>query len=145
MKYIIDGYNLLYASNIETREELVDNIDEFCRFNGKEAQIVFDGYNYEREDTVRVKVVYSGDEDQEIKDILNENSNPSAIILITSDRELAYVARQNKVKVIKAEDFDFFVPKFALVEKEDDPNLRISDQEVDELMNEFNKRKDLSS
>ena len=143
--YLIDGYNLMYATDIETREDLIDKVNQFCLVNKKYAEIIFDGYSDEREDTSCVKVVYSGDADEKIKDILKANSNPSAIMLITSDRELIYSARQNKIKVIKSEDFNFSVPEFVKVDRDEDPDLQVSDGEVEHLLEEFKNRSNLSS
>jgi predicted RNA-binding protein with PIN domain len=46
--YIFDGYNLMHASGLETREELVDRLSSFVAGRGARGVVVFDGVGEER-------------------------------------------------------------------------------------------------
>ena len=109
--YLIDGYNLLYQTNIETREELLDSLGIFLRNVNKTGLVIFDGYAPEDLSSAILEVEFVGDADLEIIKIMQKNKNPNSLILVSSDKELIYEANQNKIKVIKSEHFVFLTPQ----------------------------------
>ncbi|MBU1131627.1 NYN domain-containing protein [Patescibacteria group bacterium] len=138
MKYLIDGYNLFYQTDCETKEDLIFRIDSFCRQRGKSALVVFDGFCPDKIGTGRVEVRFAGDADREISAIIEANQNPSELILVSSDGELVYIARKNKIKVIKSEHFLFETEAPRQIEQDENPNFRMSDREAERLLEEFN-------
>ncbi len=134
--YLIDGYNLLYETDLETREELIENINIFCRFYNKQALIVFDGFAPEDFSTHRVEVRFVGDADAEIKQIVKQG-NPSQYTLVTLDKDLIYWASQSKVEVIKSNQFNYLIPDLEIVSKEEDPNFALSEEQARKELESF--------
>lgn len=129
--YLIDGYNLLHQTEIDTREELVSRIDRFCASRNKHATIVFDGYSPDDLSTWSVEVRFGGDADELLKKIINETANPSEIVLVSSDNDVRFSARARGMRVIKSEDFMFKTDSTATFDDDAKPNLRLSDEEVE--------------
>lgn len=135
--YLIDGYNLLYETNLETREELIEKINRFCSFYNKKALIIFDGYAPEDFSTNRVEVRFVGDADAEIKQIVTQRENPSQYTLVTLDKDLIYCAHQSKVEVIKSNQFNYLIPHAELMSREEDADLVLSDEQAKKQLEEF--------
>lgn len=136
--YLIDGYNLLYSTDIETREELISALNKFCVYRKKRAKIVFDGYSDESLNTELVQVEFAGDADKAIAEIVETCDNPSYYVLVTSDKELKYIARKNKIEVIRSDQFNFDIPKPVQLEEDEKTSFYLSDSEVEEQLKEFN-------
>lgn len=132
--YLIDGYNLLYETDLETRDELVEKINRFCCFYHKNALIVFDGYSPEDFSTPRVAVRFVGDADHEIKQIMKAAGNPNQYVLVTMDQDLIYWARQSRIEVMKSNQFNFLIPKTESNETEDDPYFALNEEQAREEM-----------
>jgi len=119
--YLIDGYNLLYQTDFSEKEDLINAIDKFCRARHKDATIVFDGYapcglnlpslKLRQAGTDFVQVIFTGDADAGIAEVLAKCNNPSQLVLVSSDKELRYLARRKRIETIRAEEFDFSVGK----------------------------------
>ncbi len=137
MQYIIDGYNLLHQTDFETRDQLVEALAHFCKANNKTAKIVFDGYADDVCASSRIDLVFAGDADLKIIQLLAEAKTPSFYTLVSSDRELALEGRSNKIEVIKSEDFDFSI-KNKEGDSKDKELCFLSDDEVDKQLEEFN-------
>jgi len=136
MQYIIDGYNLLHQTNFDSREEMVEALARFCEACNKTAKIIFDGLANPEFVSTRVQVVYAGNADAEIKRLLEEAATPTFYTLVSSDRELQVIAKQKKINIIKAEEFDFSIPE---KQKADDkPVCFLNDDEVERQLKEFN-------
>jgi hypothetical protein len=108
--YLIDGYNLLYQTDHETREELVSFLNLFLKNINKKGLILFDGYAPEDLSTRLLEVKFVGDADLEIIDIMKKNKQPTYLTLVSSDKNLIYEAKQNNIKYIKSEQFQFLIP-----------------------------------
>jgi len=134
--YLIDGYNLLYETNLETREELIEKINKFCSFYQKRALIVFDGYAPEDFSTQRVEIRFVGDADEEIKQIVKKG-NPSQYTLVTLDKDLIYWAHQSKVEVIKSNQFNYLIPNLDIASKEEDPSLSLNEEQAKKELENF--------
>jgi predicted RNA-binding protein with PIN domain len=137
--YLIDGYNVLYQTTLETREELIEKINMYCRAKNKQAVIVFDGFAPEDLSNDVVQVRFVGDADQEIIDIMKQNDNPTALKLVTSDKDLLYWAGQNKIATLKADHFSYiidFEEQQEVTEKENPPIM--TDATAKNQLEEFN-------
>lgn len=133
--FLIDGYNLLYQTNLEYREELIAKINQFCSFNNNQALIIFDGFSSIDLSTRLVEVRFAGEADLEIERILTQNTNPTQLTLISSDKDLIYTARHNNVKVVLSEQFNYLIPEQKLDQEKPEANL--SDMEVQKQLKEF--------
>lgn len=137
MQYIIDGYNLLYQTDLSNREELIKKLVKFCHASHNTAKIIFDGLATPEFYSTRVQVVYAGNADHEIEKVIQEAKTPSFYTLVTSDKELVFLARQKGIKNIKVEDFNFDVNE-EISEQDDKPTCFLSDEEVNRQLKEFN-------
>ena len=136
MPYIIDGYNLLHQTNFSDRDQLIAQLVKFCQANNKTAQVVFDGLANPEFVSTRVQVIFAGDADEYISRLLREARNPNFYTLVSSDRELQQVARENRIEFIKVQDFDFTVtPK---KKTDDKPVCFLSDDDIEKQLKEFN-------
>ena len=159
--YLIDGYNLLHQTDFSEKEDMINALDKFCRARHKDATIVFDGRCPYNLSTDFVQVIFTGDADAGIAEIIekcdnrrdwyrctdnctdstdyeNEGRNPaSKYILVSSDKELRYLARQKRIETIRAEEFDFFVSK---IKSSGDEKGRgfLTESEAREQLREFN-------
>ena len=134
--YLIDGYNLLYSTDFDTREELITAVNKFCDYRKKRAKIVFDGYSNDDLNTEFVQVDFGGDADKFIAEIIETCDNPSYYVLVTSDREILYLARQKKMQTIKSGEFNLSVPETITVESDESPDFFMTDSEVEKLESE---------
>ncbi len=139
--YLIDGYNLLYSTDIETKEELISTLNKYFIYRKKTARVVFDGFDDFDLSTNSVQVEYAGDADERIAEILKECDNPSYYVLVTSDKELRFIARQKKVKIIRSEEFNFLMPTVKAVESGEETDFFLTDSEVQAQLKEFNNFK----
>ena len=135
--YLIDGYNVLYQTTLETREELIEKINNYCRHEHKQAVIVFDGYSPEDLSNDIVEVRFVGDADAEIISVLKANDNPTSLTLVSSDKELLYEARRHKVEVIPSEHFNYIIPS---APKADigEQDIELTEEEAQRELQEFN-------
>ncbi|KKQ80032.1 MAG: hypothetical protein UT02_C0017G0015 [Parcubacteria group bacterium GW2011_GWC2_38_7] len=136
MQYIIDGYNLLHKTSLDTRDELVKGIADFCHSCNKNAKVVFDGDGDVEFASTRVQVVFAGDADAEIIRLLENAQTSTFYTLVSSDNELRDLAKKRKIKNIKAEDFDFTTPEKH--SSSDKPTCFLNDDEVQKQLKEFN-------
>jgi predicted RNA-binding protein with PIN domain len=139
--YLIDGYNLLYQTELERREELVEKINAFCKARNKTALVVFDGFSPVDLSLFYVEVIFADDADKYICAIIQNNDNPSALIVVSSDNEILAEARKNKVRTVKSEEFYFDVDVEEKIPDDENPDFKISDDEVSKLLHEFERWK----
>jgi hypothetical protein len=139
--YLIDGYNLLYQTDLENSGELVAKLNQLCRAKNKRALIVFDGYSPEDLSSEVLEVRFSGNADLEISEIIKQNNNPTQLVLVSSDKDLIYNARQKGLNVLKSEQFSYLLNEGLNSGKNDDdkPTIKIlSDKDVREELESFN-------
>ena len=138
--YLIDGYNLLYQSDLEHPRELVAKVTNLCRAKGKRAVIVFDGWSPDDLSSGYVEVKFGGDADAEILNIIKQSDNPNEFMLVTSDNDLIFNARQKNINVIKSEQFCYLLAEdLDKEEAPDKPNVRyMSDDDVKDELESFN-------
>lgn len=136
---IIDGYNLMYAQDFEDKDAFIEAIDAYCQSKAKYAKIIFDGYEDSYNFFGRVDIVFAGNADEYIKELLAENR--SQAILVSSDKELLHESNNNKCKYIKSEDFNFDIVKKEEKPVEENEDFFLTDSEVEEQLKEFNNFK----
>ncbi len=107
--YLIDGYNLLYQTDYESREDLIFVVSDFLRQNKKRGIIVFDGYSPEDLSSEVLEVRFSGNADEELVRVINENIDPSFLTLVSSDKDIIFQAGQKNIKSIKSEQFAYLL------------------------------------
>lgn len=121
LKIIIDGYNLLMASDRfrrdlidsfeETRNKFIENLYNYKRLKGHDITVIFDGwksgYPVEKREVIRgIKVVYSriGEKADEVIKRMIKNGEASTVV--TSDREVADFAVRHGAVSISSGEFD---------------------------------------
>jgi len=115
--YLIDGYNLLYQTDFETRDELMAGVGDFCRRKNKRAKIV-------------------------LESLIKHVENPNNFVLVSSDKELIFYAQKKGVLVVRSEHFATIMKaedSIEMPEKADEVNL--SDAEVKKQLEELNNFK----
>ncbi|HCC23642.1 TPA: hypothetical protein DF272_05735 [Candidatus Falkowbacteria bacterium] len=140
--YLIDGYNLLYQTDFETRDELMAGVGDFCRRKNKRAKIVFDGYSPEDLSNEVLEIVFVGDADAELESLIKHVENPNNFVLVSSDKELIFYAQKKGVLVVRSEHFATIMKaedSIEMPEKADEVNL--SDAEVKKQLEELNNFK----
>jgi len=135
--YLIDGYNLLHQTDFPTKEDMIGALDKFCRTRHKDAMIVFDGRCPYNLNTDFVQAIFTGNADEGIAKIIAGCDNPSNYVLISSDKELRFVARQKRIETIRAEEFDFSVDKTKSSGDEKGRGF-LTESEAREQLKEFN-------
>ncbi len=136
--YLIDGYNLLYQTDFPEKEGLINAVNEFCRTRRKTAIIIFDGRCPHDLNTNFVQVIFTGDADDGIARLIDKCDNPSMYVLVTSDKEIRYLARQKKIKCIKSEEFNFSASKPVPIDPDEQATFFMTDSEVKKQLKEFN-------
>ena len=121
----------------DTKEQLLDAVDDFCIYKNTRAQIVFDGYCNDDMSTNLVQVDFTGDADFGIIEIMNKYE-ASSLILVTSDREILRVAREKKINHIKSEDFNLRTLTELPPAPGEETDAQLTDDEVESQLKEFN-------
>ena len=116
MPYLVDGNNLahslgLSANGLADREACTAVVGSFCRSQGAQATIVFDGPGRARPHPTsrlqRVNVVF-GDgfsADRVILRLLSTARAPGDYIVVTSDKSLGDKARHHGARLERAHEF----------------------------------------
>ncbi len=119
MHYYIDGYNLLfrlchgYAKNItEERRQIIEEISHYVDTLGLTATLIFDGNtlpgDINRTHYSNLEILYtdSGETaDEWILQHLKFQRNPNQIVVVTSDKRLAWRARNLSARTEGVETF----------------------------------------
>lgn len=148
MEYLVDGYNLLFrivpAPNDveETRKELV----QFLRSTPLKIRVVFDSPKEGGSDLPiqsrkgSLEVLFSPQglcADRYILELLSHAKGE--ITLVTSDRPLAFSAKEYGIRTISAEEF-LVLAHHKRKKKKGKPQYQESDIEKEELRKIFEKR-----
>jgi len=121
LKIIIDGYNLLMASDRfrrnfvnsfdETRKKFIENLYSYKRLKGHDITVVFDGwksgYHVEKREIISgIKVIYSmrGEKADEVIKRMVKNGDFSTVV--TSDRDVANFVLRHGAVVISSGEFE---------------------------------------
>jgi predicted RNA-binding protein with PIN domain len=121
LKIIIDGYNLLMASDRfrrdfisfsdEARKKFIENLCSYKRLKGHDITVVFDGwksgYPVEKREVISgIKVIFSrmGEKADEVIKRMVENGDFSTVV--TSDRDVANFVLRHDAVVISSGEFE---------------------------------------
>ena len=91
--YLVDGYNLLHASALATREELVDRLAGFVALRGARGIVVFDGVGQDaRRGSLEVR--FAAHADRLLDRLAAEHRAGERVVLVSSDRDVRRTAGQ---------------------------------------------------
>lgn len=144
MPYLVDGNNLAHSlglaiGSLADRESCARAIAGFCRGQGAQATVVFDGRAPEGAKaaarTHRVAVIYaeSRSADDVILRLLGESKTPRDFTVVTSDKSLGDKARHRGASVERAHEFSRRLerpPRPARV-SEEKPSPRETSEQID--------------
>ena len=82
--YLFDGYNLLHASGLATREELVDRLASFVGSRGARGVVVFDGVG-ETQRLGPLEVRFAKHADDVIERLAAERRLDERVAVVSSD------------------------------------------------------------
>ena len=119
MPVLIDGNNLLFAAlendpeRPPSRSTLCRLLGQWARRTGEKVAIVFDGPApppalARQTGNPDVAVSYSGggvSADDVLTRAINAHSAPRLVLVVSSDREVARVARRRKAKTVRSDTF----------------------------------------
>ena len=120
MKYIIDGYNLMYkldvtASSLEgKRAELTDMLLGFMELNRGKMTVVFDAPSTQsvlrhKENHGDILFIFASKgetaDDIILELIKRRTGKAKEHVVITSDNRLLFAAREEHMKILKSEEF----------------------------------------
>jgi predicted RNA-binding protein with PIN domain len=124
--YLFDGYNVLHASGLEDRRELVDLLASFVAVRGARGVVVFDGVGGdERHGSLEVR--YAPHADALLERLAAENRERERVCLVSSDEAVRGTAGQQVAKVSSRE----FASTLEAVEHREERPSRVADR-VDE-------------
>ncbi len=157
MKWLIDGHNLigrmpnLRLDDPDDEEKLLGYLRRYRARTGHTLTIVFDagpGYHppkTQKRGGITVQFVSPGQTaDQALIRRIRKVKNPQAVMVVTSDREVAQVARQAGLRVTPSPEFaQQLLPSDSPIESDEEKraNIKLSADEVDEWLALFNQRK----
>jgi len=157
MRYLIDGFNLIYKfPHLEekmymgklnsARDGLLELLIEFRNIHKSDIRVVFDGKknpsnNLRHEKISKIDIFYSLDYSADfiIKEFIKAAKHPKMITVVTSDKDILFYINRFKAKKIESEKFAKFVnDSFDLkhaeeqerAEMESKMNPEISDEEI---------------
>lgn len=116
--YVLDGYNVIWSTEIFGSGRLQDQRDRFLRFleeqrpagsDRNRITVVFDGKRDVESPPWRgrVRVIFSHDSDADavIKLLVDENPNPRDIVVVTDDRNIQKWVRSARAKILSCSEF----------------------------------------
>lgn len=151
MSIIIDGHNLIgqmlevSLADPDDEEWLIRRLGEYRHRTGRAITVVFDsgssppGYNPLSRSGIRVVYApFRSSADAVIIRMIRREPNPKGLIVVSSDKEIAKVARERKAKVISSQHFaaELAKPKAPSQKRE---KGRLSPREIDEWMRIFGR------
>ncbi|HEV3480339.1 MAG TPA: NYN domain-containing protein [Gaiellaceae bacterium] len=124
--YLFDGYNVLHASGLDDRRELIDLLASFVAVRGARGVLVFDGVGVdERHGSLEVR--YAQHADAVLERLAAENRDRERVCLVSSDEAVRGTSGQQVAKVSSRE----FASTLDAVEHRDEQPSRVADR-VDE-------------
>lgn len=89
--YLFDGYNLLHAGGIDSRDELVDRLAGFVALRGARGVVVFDGTGEERH-VGQLEVRFVEHADRLIERLAAERRGAERVAVISTDAAIRETA-----------------------------------------------------
>ena len=124
--YLFDGYNVLHASELDDRRQLVDLLASFVAVRGARGVVVFDGVGTDEEHGP-LEVRYAPHADALLERLAAEHRDRERVCLVSSDAAVRGTSGQEVAKVSSAE----FATTLASVQHREDQPSRVADR-VDE-------------
>jgi predicted RNA-binding protein with PIN domain len=114
-KILIDGYNLIGTAHGDlekARNDIIKQLQEYCKISGHEVTIVFDGWKDGGKDETKITskditVIYSRlgeNADSVIRRIISESRTPW--IVVSTDREVSDHALKNDMAAVTSQEFE---------------------------------------
>ena len=124
--YLFDGYNVLHASGLQDRNELIDGLASFVAMRGARGVVVFDGGG---NDTSfgPLEVRYATNADSVLERLAAEHRKNERVCLVSSDAAVRGTSGQEVAKISSRE----FASTLAAVEHNEEKPSRVRDR-IDE-------------
>lgn len=155
MPYLIDGHNLigqmrdLSLDDPQDEAKLVERLKQFAARKGKRCVVVFDnglpGGLSRDLSTSSVQVVFAHGgttADAIIRERLRSLPDPTNWTVVSADREISRAAERRRVTVIAPADFAAALTGPATPDRDEDPNPRLSPDEIDDWLRLFGRKPD---
>jgi predicted RNA-binding protein with PIN domain len=152
MPYLIDGHNLipklgLRLDSTDDEAELISILQEFCRLQRKQAEVYFDGAPAPHAGTRKLGAVTAHfvtlgrTADDAIRKHLKRLGKTSKNwTVVTSDRQVQAEARAVRAEIISSDTFAKQLRQTPQPASQISSDRKLSDAEVDEWMQVFEKR-----
>jgi predicted RNA-binding protein with PIN domain len=152
MPYLIDGHNLipklgLRLDSMDDEAELISILQEFCRLQRKQAEVYFDGAPAPHAGTRKMGAVTAHfvplgrTADEAIRRHLKRLGKTSKNwTVVTADRQVQAEARAVRAEIISSDAFAKQLRQLPPPESRISSDRKLSDAEVDEWMQIFEKR-----
>ena len=135
---LIDGYNLLHKITPRARpERLAARLADYALAHRVHIEVIFDGGGSGMPHSEWLTVRFAPDADTEIIARIEQQTDRTAMTVVSSDHAIADAARARKLKVIEAEDFAREIEEAPPAPKHDPKTGGISPAEADAWMKEF--------
>jgi predicted RNA-binding protein with PIN domain len=153
MPYLIDGHNLipklgLRLDSIDDEMELIPILQEFCRVEGRQAEVFFDGAPASQSGTRRLGVITAHfvrqgtTADDAIRNRLKKLAKSAKNwTVVSSDRQVQANGRASHAEVISSEAFAGLLKQTHDSAPKPSTDRKISPEEVDEWLKIFERRK----
>jgi predicted RNA-binding protein with PIN domain len=100
--YLFDGYNVLHASGLGERRELVDMLASFIALKGARGVVVFDGKGVD-EHFGSLEVRFAPHADALLERLAAENRQTQRVCLVSSDAAVRGTSGQEVAKISSRE------------------------------------------
>jgi predicted RNA-binding protein with PIN domain len=121
--YLFDGYNLLRASELEERQELIDSLASFVAVRGARGVVVFDGVGPD-ERYGALEVRFAPHADAVLERLAAEHRGRERVCLVSSDAAVRGTSGQEVAKISSRE----FASTLDSVEHREDRPSRVGDR-----------------
>ncbi len=147
-KYIIDGNNLIgkvkLLASIQgkdkqaSRDKLAFIIDRFFAAKKVEVYLHYDGFEGEKINTQKLKIIYSENSsaDEKIKKQIEAEKNKRNIVVISSDNSITSFAKVCGCEILLSENFGKELSKSFSSDSENEKNNLVND--IEEFKKLFN-------
>jgi predicted RNA-binding protein with PIN domain len=116
VRWLVDGMNVVgsrpdgwWRDRVGAMRRLIGELEDFAEATGDEVAVVFDGLPFELDGGGRVEVGFApggrNAADHAIAEWVESDSNPAALTVVTSDRELEERVRAAGASVVGAGEF----------------------------------------
>ena len=123
--YLFDGYNVLHASGLGERRELVDMLASFIALKGARGVVVFDGSGVD-ERFGALEVRFAPHADALLERLAAENRQTQRVCLVSSDAAVRGTSGQEVAK-ISSREFASTLAAFDLSASREQPS-RVGDR-----------------